>query len=129
MGIQEETLREIDVNQYRLIKENGQFSLDFGNDLLDGRSYIIKVSGKSDIGNPDPIHTEARLTQRYFNYNPYWTASGRYIPYGTYTESFTYNAGVVKNQEKVMLTGLLWLDYQTVRITLTLQNPILKVLH
>lgn len=95
-GIQEETLREIDVNQYRLIKENGQFSLDFGNDLLDGRSYIIKVSGKSDIGNPDPIHTEARLTQRYFNYNPYWTASGRYIPYGTYTESFTYNAGVVK---------------------------------
>lgn len=95
-GIQEETLREIDVNQYRLIKENGQFSLDFGNDLLDGRSYIVKVSGKSDIGNPDPIHTEARLTQRYFNYNPYWTASGRYIPYGTYTESFTYNAGVVK---------------------------------
>ncbi|MFA1354327.1 SpaA isopeptide-forming pilin-related protein [Streptococcus dysgalactiae] len=30
------------------------------------------------------------------DYNPYWTASGRYIPYGTYTESFTYNAGVVK---------------------------------
>lgn len=95
-GIQEETLREIDVNQYRLIKENGQFSLDFGNDLLDGRSYIIKVSGKSDIGNPDPIHTEARLTQRYFNYNPYWTASGRYIPYGPYTESFTFTAEVVK---------------------------------
>ncbi|VTT18946.1 fibronectin-binding protein [Streptococcus dysgalactiae subsp. equisimilis] len=104
-GIQEETLREIDVNQYRLIKENGQFSLDFGNDLLDGRSYIVKVSGKSDIGNPDPIHTEARLTQRYFNYNPYWTASGRYIPYGTYTESFTYNAGVVKKSGESSADG------------------------
>lgn len=95
-GIQEDTLSEVDVNQYRLIKENGQFSLDFDNALLYNKSFIVKVSGKSDIGNSDPIHTAARLTQRYFNYNPYWTASGRYIPYGPYTESFTYTAGVVK---------------------------------
>lgn len=95
-GIQEETLREIDVNQYRLIKENGRFTINFYNDLLNGRSYIVKVSGKSDKNNPDPIHTSSVLTQTYYNYNSYWTASGRYIPYGPYTESFTYTAGVVK---------------------------------
>lgn len=95
-GIQEETLREIDVNQYRLIKENGRFTINFYNDLLYGRSYIVKVSGKSDKNDPDPIHTSAILTQRYFNDYPYYTPSGRYIPYGPYTESFTFTAGVVK---------------------------------
>lgn len=95
-GIQDETLREVDPTNYQLIKENRRFTINFYNDLLDGRSYIVKVSGKSDKNNPDPIHTSAILTQRYFNDYPYYTPSGRYIPYGPYTESFTYTAGVVK---------------------------------
>ncbi|WP_247275528.1 SpaA isopeptide-forming pilin-related protein [Streptococcus pyogenes] len=95
-GIQDETLREVAPANYHLTKENGSFTINFYNDLLNGRSYIVKVSGKSDKNNPDPIHTSSVLTQTYYNYNSYWTASGRYIPYGTYTESFTYNAGVVK---------------------------------
>lgn len=104
-GIQEDTLREVDVNQYRLIKENGQFSLDFDNDLLDGRSYIVKVSGKSDKNNPDPIRTSAILTQHYFNDYSYYTPSRRYIPYGPYTESFTYTAGVLKKSGESSADG------------------------
>ncbi|WP_227877908.1 SpaA isopeptide-forming pilin-related protein [Streptococcus pyogenes] len=95
-GIQDETLREVAPANYHLTKENGSFTINFYNDLLNGRSYIVKVSGKSDKNNPDPIHTSSVLTQTYYNYNSYWTASGRYIPYGPYTESFTYTAGVVK---------------------------------
>ncbi|MGF3084840.1 fibrinogen-binding adhesin SdrG C-terminal domain-containing protein, partial [Streptococcus pyogenes] len=95
-GIQDETLREVDPANYQLIKENGRFTINFYNDLLYGRSYIVKVSGKSDKNDPDPIHTSAILTQRYFNDYPYYTPSGRYIPYGPYTESFTFTAEVVK---------------------------------
>ncbi|MCY7196322.1 SpaA isopeptide-forming pilin-related protein [Streptococcus dysgalactiae subsp. equisimilis] len=95
-GIQDETLREVDPANYQLIKENGRFTINFYNDLLYGRSYIVKVSGKSDKNDPNPIHTSAILTQRYFNDYPYYTPSGRYIPYGPYTESFTFTAEVVK---------------------------------
>lgn len=92
-GIDERMLREID---YLITKEDGKISINFDNDLLLGKSYIIKVSGKSDLNNSDPIHTEAVLQQHYFNDYPYWTQSGRYIPYGPYTESFKFTSGVIK---------------------------------
>nr|WP_283776565.1 SpaA isopeptide-forming pilin-related protein [Streptococcus dysgalactiae] len=104
-GIQDEILREVDPANYQLIKENGHFTINFYNDLLYGRSYIVKVSGKSDVNNPDPIHTSAILTQHYFNDYSYYTPSRRYIPYGPYTESFTYTAGVLKKSGESSADG------------------------
>lgn len=104
-GIQDEILREVDSANYQLIKENGHFTINFYNDLLYGLSYIVKVSGKSDVNNPDPIHTSAILTQHYFNDYSYYTPSRRYIPYGPYTESFTYTAGVLKKSGESSADG------------------------
>ncbi|HEL1351008.1 TPA: fibrinogen-binding adhesin SdrG C-terminal domain-containing protein [Streptococcus equi subsp. zooepidemicus] len=102
-GINEKLLKE--TNSYHINKQVGRIIIDFYNDLLDGRSYIIKVSGKSDLNNSDPIHTSAILTQRYFNRSPYHTPSGRYIPYGFYTENFTFTAGVLKKSGKSTADG------------------------
>lgn len=93
-GVNEKLLRE--TTSYHIDKQVGRININFYNDLLDRRSYIIKVSGKSDLSNSAPIQTSAILTQRYFNYFPYHTPSGRYIPYGPYTETFTFTAGVLK---------------------------------
>lgn len=93
-GVEDSSLQEVAYDNIK--KENGRIIINFDNDLLYGQSYIVKISGKSDTSNPVPVHTEATLTQQYYNDYPYWTPSGRYIPYGPYTEAFIYSSDVVK---------------------------------
>ncbi|HEL0564016.1 fibrinogen-binding adhesin SdrG C-terminal domain-containing protein [Streptococcus equi subsp. zooepidemicus] len=93
-GVEDSSLQEVAYDNIK--KENGRIIINFDNDLLYGQSYIVKISGKSDTSNPAPVHTEATLTQQYYNDYPYWTPSGRYIPYGPYTEAFIYSSDVVK---------------------------------
>ncbi|EHI69261.1 fibrinogen-binding adhesin SdrG C-terminal domain-containing protein [Streptococcus ictaluri] len=93
-GVDDKSMREVfDTN---ISKSDGRILIDFYDDLLYGKSYIVKISGKSDLKNSDPIHTEAVLQQRYFNYYSYWMESGLYVPKGPFTESFRFTADVTK---------------------------------
>ncbi|WP_192942586.1 SpaA isopeptide-forming pilin-related protein [Streptococcus dysgalactiae] len=92
-GISDEALRE--VYDHSVQKEIGRFYINFYNSLLNGKSYIIKVTGKSNSSGVNSVRTAATLTQNFFNYSPYWTSTGRYIPYGPYRESFTYTSEVI----------------------------------
>ncbi|QTR93108.1 SpaA isopeptide-forming pilin-related protein [Streptococcus equi] len=102
-GVEDSSLQEVAYDNIK--KENGRIIINFDNDLLYGQSYIVKISGRSDISNPAPVHTEATLTQQYYNDYPYWTPSGRYIPYGPYTESFIYSSDVVKKSGESTADG------------------------
>ncbi|HGM9631205.1 TPA: SpaA isopeptide-forming pilin-related protein [Streptococcus pyogenes] len=93
-GIDDSSLTE--TNRYYINKQDGKISINFYNDLYLEKSYIVKISGKSDLTNNEPVHTSATLTQRRYISSAYWTHTGRYIPSGPYTETFTYNAGVLK---------------------------------
>lgn len=93
-GIDDSSLTE--TNRYYINKQDGKISINFYNDLYLEKSYIVKISGKSDLTNNEPVHTFATLTQRRYISSAYWTHTGRYIPSGPYTETFTYNAGVLK---------------------------------
>ena len=93
-GIDDSALRE--TNRYYINKIDGRIWINFYDQLYDGKSYIVKISGKSDLTSEDPVRTAAVLTQRRYNYYPYWTNTGRYIPVGPYTESYTYTSDVVK---------------------------------
>ncbi|MGP6387875.1 SpaA isopeptide-forming pilin-related protein [Streptococcus dysgalactiae] len=93
-GIDDNSLRETD--KYYIYKQNGQILINFHDDLYLGKSYIVKVTGKSDLSNDESVHTAAVLTQRRYNYYSYITQTGRYIPSGHYIESFTYTSDVVK---------------------------------
>lgn len=93
-GIDDSSLTE--TNRYYINKQDGKISINFYDDLYLEKSYIVKISGKSDLTNNEPVHTSATLTQRRYISSAYWTHTGRYIPSGPYTETFTYNAGVLK---------------------------------
>lgn len=92
-GIDDSSLTE--TNRYYINKQDGKISINFYNDLYLEKSYIVKISGKSDLTNNEPVHTSATLTQRRYISSAYWTHTGRYIPSGP-SETFTYNAGVLK---------------------------------
>lgn len=102
-GIDDNSLRETD--KYYIYKQNGQILINFHDDLYLGKSYIVKVTGKSDLSNDESVHTAAVLTQRRYNYYSYITQTGRYIPSGHYIESFTYTSDVVKKSGESSADG------------------------